>query len=71
MPWQRYSKVVKLSKEEVNGKTEQWLVKGLVAMSLNRRVMADVAVWEFRLCARLKGGIFAFNLKQGFLLFHF
>lgn len=42
-----YSEVVELPVDEVDGETKLWLVKGLLAKSLDRRVMAEVATQEF------------------------
>lgn len=63
----RYLEVAELPEDEVNGKMEQWLV----ARTLGWRVLADVAVREFRLHAGLKEEVVAFNLDQEFLLFCF
>lgn len=66
-----FPEVVELLEEEIWTESKEWLAKGLVARSLGRRVFVEVVVHEFRLRARLKDDVAAFNLEDGFLIFRF
>lgn len=66
-----YPEVADLLDDEVGGKMELWLAKGLLSKSLDRRVLMEAAAREFCQHASVKGEIFTFNLEQGFLLFRF
>lgn len=58
-----YLEVAELPKDEVKGETDEWLAKGLVVRSLGWRVLVEVAVRKFRLCAGLKGNVVTYNME--------
>lgn len=67
----RFPEMVKHSKDEVKGETDDWLARGLVARSLDQRVQAKAATHEFQLHVIINGDVQVYNLEHGFMLFRF
>lgn len=61
--------MVELPEKEVIVKSEEWATKAMVVRSLGQRVFVETMACKFRLLAKLKEDVAAFNLEHGHIIF--